>query len=74
MSLVSKVGGCQGSLLGHYVQFSGNEATGRKTQSSGTCLATLLSCISVTDNVKINEQSISIVTGPLYLHTEFEPI
>ena len=37
-------------------------------------LLTFHSCISVTDNVKINEQYIRIVTGPLYVHTEFEPI
>ena len=30
------------------------------------------SCISVTDEVKINELNTSIATGPLYAHTEFE--
>ena len=29
-------------------------------------------CISVTGKVKINEQMMSIATGPLYVHTEFE--
>ena len=33
---------------------------------------TLHSCISVTDNLKINEPKNSIAKGPLYLHTEFE--
>ena len=30
------------------------------------------SCISVADEVKINELNTSIATGPLYAHTEFE--
>ena len=33
---------------------------------------TLHSCITVTDNLKINEPNNSIVTGPFYVHTEFE--
>ena len=43
-------------------------------QSSGKCALTLHSCISVTDEVKINELNTSIATGPLYAHTEFEAI
>ena len=35
---------------------------------------TLHSCISVTDNLKINESKNSIATGPLYVHTEFETL
>ena len=46
----------------------------KMVQSSGKCPLTLLSCISVTDRVKINELNISIATGPLYVHTEFEAI
>ena len=33
-----------------------------------------LYCISVTDDIKINEQNKSIAIGPLYLQTEFEAI
>ena len=36
------------------------------------CALTLHSCISVTDNIKISEPKESIMTGPLYVHTEFE--
>ena len=45
-------------------------------ESSGKCALTLPSCISVTGEVKINEQNKSIATGPLYTHThtEFEAI
>ena len=31
-------------------------------------------CISVTDEVKINEQNKTIPTGPIYVYTEFEVI
>ena len=41
-------------------------------QSSGKCALTLLSCISVTDKVKINEKNTSIATGPLYVDIEFK--
>ena len=41
----------------------------------GKCAIALHSCISVKDRVKINEQKISIATGPpLYVHTVFEVI
>ena len=43
-------------------------------ESSWKCALTLHSCISVTDEVKINEQNKSIATGPLYLYTEFDAI
>ena len=43
-------------------------------QSSGKCALTLHSCISVTDEAKLNELNTSIGTGPLYAHTEFEAI
>ena len=33
---------------------------------------TLHSCVSVTDNLKMNEPKNPIAKGPLYLHTEFE--
>ena len=38
-------------------------------KSSWKCALTLHRYISVTDKVKINEKNISIVTGPLYVHT-----
>ena len=38
------------------------------------CALTLHSCISVTDNVKINEQKKPIATGPFYVRTEGETI
>ena len=34
----------------------------------------LFNCISVTDDIKINEQNKSIGKGPLYLQTGFEAI
>ena len=34
----------------------------------------LFNCISVTDDIKTNEQNKSIGIGPLYLHTEYEAI
>ena len=34
----------------------------------------LHTCISITDNVKINEQNKSIAVGPFYIGTYFEPI
>ena len=34
----------------------------------------LFNCISVTDDIKINEQKISIAKGPLYVQTEFGAI
>ena len=40
--------------------------------TSGKLVPTLRRCISVTDDIKINEQKKSIVIGPLYLQTEFE--
>ena len=40
-------------------------------ESSWKCALTLHRYISVTDKVKINEMNNSIVTGPLYVHTEF---
>ena len=43
-------------------------------QWSRKCALTLHSCIFVTDRVKINELNTSIVTGPLYVRTEFEAI
>ena len=35
---------------------------------------TLHCCISITDKVKINDLQISIVTGLLYVHIDFEVI
>ena len=43
-------------------------------QSSGKCALTFHSCMFVTDKVKITELNTSMVTGPLYVHTEFEAI
>ena len=42
--------------------------------SSGKCALTLHSFIFVADRVKMNELNTSIVTGPQYVHTEFEAI
>ena len=39
---------------------------------SGKLVPNLRRCISVTDDIKINEQNKSIGIGPLYLQTEFE--
>ena len=46
----------------------------QRRDSSGKRVPTLRRCISVTDDIKINEQSKSIGIGPLYLQTEFEAI
>ena len=43
-------------------------------ESSAKCAHSLFNCISVTDDIKINEQNKSIGKGPLYLQTEFEAI
>ena len=42
--------------------------------TSWKCALTLHRYISVTDKVKINEKNNSIVTGPLYVHTDFKTI
>ena len=39
---------------------------------SGKLVPTLYRCISVTDDIKINEQNKSIGIGPVSLQTEFE--
>ena len=44
----------------------------QQRDSSGKLVLTLHCCISVTDDIKINEQNKSIGIGPLYLETEFE--
>ena len=41
---------------------------------AGNRARSLFNCISVTDGIKINEQSKSIGKGPLYIRTEFEAI
>ena len=41
---------------------------------SGKCALTSLHCISVTDDVKINEQNTSIATGFIYVQTDFEAV
>ena len=41
---------------------------------AGKSARSLFNCISVTNGIKINEQSKSIGIGPLYLQTEFEAI
>ena len=46
----------------------------QRRDSSGKRVPTLRRCISVTDEIKINEQNKSIGIGPLYLQTEFEAI
>ena len=46
----------------------------QRRDSSGKLVATLRRCISVTDDIKINEQNKSIGIRPLYLQTEFEVI
>ena len=46
----------------------------QRRDSSGKLVATLRRCISVTDEIKINEQNKSIGIRPLYLQTEFEAI
>ena len=46
----------------------------QRRDSSGKLVATLRRCISVTDDIKINEQNKSIGIRPLYLQTEFEAI
>ena len=50
---------------GDYI-IGGNEA--------GKRARTLFNCISVTDDIKINEQNNPIAKGPLYIETEFEAI
>ena len=44
------------------------------TKQLEKCALTLQSDMFVTEKVKINKQNKSIVTGPLYVHTEFEAI
>ena len=46
----------------------------QRRDSSGKRVPTLRRCISVTDEIKINEQNKSIGIRPLYLQTEFEAI
>ena len=46
----------------------------QRRDSSGKRVPTLRRCISVTNDIKINEQNKSIDIGPLYLQTEFEAI
>ena len=46
----------------------------QRRDSSGKLVPTLRRCISVTDDIKINEQNKSLGIGPLYLQTEFEAI
>ena len=46
----------------------------QRRDSSGKLVPTLRRCISVTDDIKINEQNKSIGIRPLYLQTEFEAI
>ena len=46
----------------------------QRRDSSGKLVPTLRRCISVTDDIKINEQNRSIGIRPLYLQTEFEAI
>ena len=44
----------------------------QRRDSSGKIVPTLYRCISVTDDIKINEQNKSIGIGPVFLQTEFE--
>ena len=44
------------------------------TNRAGKSACSLFNCISVMDDIKINEQNKSIGIGPLYLQTEFEAI
>ena len=46
----------------------------QRRDSSEKRVPTLRRCISVTNDIKINEQNKSIGIGPLYLQTEFEAI
>ena len=46
----------------------------RKAHSSGKRGLTLHCCISITEEVKINDLQKSIVTGFLYVHIDFEVI
>ena len=39
---------------------------------AGKYACSLLNCISVTDDTRINEQDKSIATGLLYVHSEFD--
>ena len=39
---------------------------------AGKCARSLFNCISVTDDIEINEQNKSIATGLLYAHSEFD--
>ena len=41
---------------------------------AGKCARSLLNCISVTDDIEINEQNKSIATGLLYAHSEFDAL
>ena len=45
-----------------------------KRVTHGKLVPTLRRCISVTDDIKINEQNKLIGIRPLYLQTEFEAI
>ena len=46
----------------------------QRRDSSGKHVPILRRCISIMDDIKINEQNKSIGIGPLYLQTEFEAI
>ena len=39
---------------------------------AGKCARSLFNCITVTDNIEINEQNKSIATGVLYVQPEFD--
>ena len=41
---------------------------------AGKHASSLFNCISVTDDIKINEQNNPITNEPLYVQTEFEAI
>ena len=41
---------------------------------AGKCAITLHRCITVMDKVTINKQNLSLATGPLYVHIEYEVI
>ena len=39
---------------------------------AGKCACSLLNCISVTDDIEINEQNKSIATGLFYVQSKFD--
>ena len=59
-------------ILANHIKFNYGEIIGMN--EAGKCALTSHCGISITDRIQNNEQNKSFVTGPLYVHSEFEAI